>query len=98
MPDLPELAETYYSQFEDEFELAEETEDAADRTLCEDDDDDDEIEDLMNCMQNALDKSDTGKRLHLGSYMFVFVLRGEGCWSRTILLIFQPTHFIVYLL
>ena len=78
--------------------MSEETEDAADRTLCEDDDDDDdEIEDLMNCMQNALDKSDTGKGLHLDSYMFVFVLRG-GCWSRTVLLIFQPTHFIVYLL
>ena len=30
----------------------------------------------MNCMQNALDKSDTGKGLHLDSYMFVFVLRG----------------------
>ena len=74
MPDLPELAETYYSQFEDEFELAEEVEDAADRTLCEDDDDEDEIEDLMNCMQNALDKSDTGKDINspVTHYSFQF--------------------------
>ena len=66
MPETPDLAETYYSQFED-FEKDEDDDKAP-----EDDDDDEgtlvagaapgneeEMEDLINCMQNALDKSDT---------------------------------------
>ncbi|KAI0212520.1 Serine/threonine-protein kinase Nek11 [Lamellibrachia satsuma] len=66
VPDKPELAETYYSQFEDEFERTEEVDDEAGQTLVAnsnlgEEEDEEEIEDLMNCMQNALDKSDTVK-------------------------------------
>lgn len=66
MPDKPELAETYYSQFEDEFERTEEADDEAGQTLVAnsnlgEEEDEEEIEDLMNCMQNALDKSDMGE-------------------------------------
>ena len=69
IPDEPGLAETYYSQFDDEFER----EGAGDG---DDDDDaegtllatvklagDDEVGDLINCMQNALDTSETSKLL-----------------------------------
>ena len=74
IPDEPGLAETYYSQFDDEFER----EGAGDG---DDDDDaegtllatvklagDDEVGDLINCMQNALDTSETSKLLTSSFY------------------------------
>ena len=69
VPSNPELAETYYSQFED-FEKDDEDEAGGQRDDDDDDDDgegtlvagaDDDVEDLINCMKNALDKSDTCK-------------------------------------
>ena len=79
MPDKPELAETYYSQFEDEFERTEEVDGEAGQTLVAnsnlgEEEDEEEIEDLMNCMQNALDKSDTGEVLHLHVCVFCLML------------------------
>ena len=71
IPERADLAETYYSQFEDEFE---EEEEHAERLSGDEDSDeaegtllttmvareeDNEVGDLINCMQNALDRSDT---------------------------------------
>ena len=74
IPDKPELAETYYSQFEDEFEGGKGVEIVVSEDESSDEEDDhseagdtllagvgeEEEEDLISCMQNALDQSDTG--------------------------------------
>ena len=67
IPDKPDLAETYYSQFEDFEQAAEEAEEEEDMegTMVSigTGANQEEVEDLINCMQNALDKSDTSKYL-----------------------------------
>ncbi len=141
IPDKPDMAETYYSQFDDEFEeedqdeiLNEDEEEKVQQILEalnreveeeyeneEDDDDDDENEgtllatvmagggggskkkssqvaagegedevgDLINCMQNALDRSDTSKFTILSvcvKNVAVYVHNYNFCMDLTLLL------------
>ena len=75
MPEQPDLAETYYSQFDDEFE-DEEDEDEAEGTLLAtvvgagggDGTGDDEVGDLIQHMQTALNKEDTSNYLY---YLYI---------------------------
>ncbi len=70
VPDNPELAETYYSQFDDEFEDVDEEGDAEDGegtllatvlgAASNEATGDDEVGDLIQHMQSALSKDDTG--------------------------------------
>ena len=63
VPNDPLLAETYYSQYEDEFDDGDDAGGVDEGTLVAigDGAQDEEVEDLINIMQNALDKSDTSK-------------------------------------
>ena len=78
IPESEQLANTYYSQFLDEFENdgqeeeEEDDEDDAEGTLLatvkvvgnrqkNGEEGEDEVGDLINCMQNALDRSETSK-------------------------------------
>ena len=83
IPERADLAETYYSQFDEEFEAANggasDEDDENEKTLVGGGEmEDAEVEDLISCMQNALDKSDTSE---LYMDYFVSLLRAV-CWNQ----------------
>ena len=75
VPDKPELAETYYSQFDDEFEEIDEEEEDCEGTLLAtvvgaagaEGTGEDDVGDLIQHMQTALNKEDTS------TYIFMSV-------------------------
>ena len=73
VPDKPELAETYYSQFDDEFEEIDEDDEDCEGTLLAtvvgaagaEGTGEDDVGDLIQHMQTALNKEDTSKYIFM---------------------------------